>query len=88
MVPQKDWNQRYLDNDIAWDSDIFSIEIEKRYQEWHLSPQSHPRVLDVGCGTGTNAIEIPTRGRPDVARRAAEPIVEAEGQLTDSLLTA
>lgn len=62
MVPQKDWNQRYLDNDIAWDSDIFSIEIEKRYQEWHLSPQSHPRVLDVGCGTGTNAIEFARRG--------------------------
>lgn len=58
----KDWNQLYLNNITPWNYDIFSAEIEKRYQEWQLNPQKYSRVLDVGCGTGTNAIEFARRG--------------------------
>lgn len=58
----KDWNQRYLDKIIPWNHEAFSPEIDKRYREYNLTKEKYPRVLDVGCGTGTSAIEFARRG--------------------------
>lgn len=48
-----DWNQRYVDKNTPWDSGEPSLELQRVLQEDWILPG---RVLEFGCGTGTNAI--------------------------------
>ncbi|MBX3438626.1 MAG: class I SAM-dependent methyltransferase [Planctomycetaceae bacterium] len=55
----RDWNHRYESGDLPWDSGIPSRELFRVLDE-----QSIPagRALELGCGTGTNAIALAARG--------------------------
>jgi len=54
-----EWDQRYRDQDLPWDSGIRSRELAKVLQEQHLEPC---RAIELGCGSGTNAIFLAQQG--------------------------
>ncbi len=49
----RDWNGRYAAGDTPWDSGQVSLELQ-RYLRSCSSPPN--RALELGCGTGTNAV--------------------------------
>jgi len=55
----RDWNQNYADGDTPWDSGQRSRELERVLKERNIAPC---RVLELGCGTGTNAVFLAQRG--------------------------
>jgi SAM-dependent methyltransferase len=57
--PPFDWNERYATKDTPWDSGEPSREMIRVLEERKIKPC---RTLEVGCGTGTNAIELARRG--------------------------
>ncbi len=54
-----DWNVRYVEANTPWDSGVPSQELEKFLAEGLISPC---RMLELGCGTGTNAIFLAKHG--------------------------
>jgi SAM-dependent methyltransferase len=59
MPPAIDWNQRYADHNAPWDSGVPSLELQRVLNEKHIGPS---RALEIGCGTGTNAIFLAQQG--------------------------
>lgn len=59
MVLNQDWNQRYVDADTPWDSGVPSEHLKTLVAEGVVSPG---RALEIGCGTGTNAIFLARAG--------------------------
>lgn len=55
----RDWNARYDSGDTPWDSGLPSREMRRILDEQNIAPG---RALELGCGTGTNAIELARRG--------------------------
>lgn len=53
------WDQRYLSGDAPWNSGLVSRELARVLQEESLAPC---RAVELGCGTGTNAIHLAQRG--------------------------
>jgi len=58
MTPA-DWNQHYADKQTPWDSGVPSKELIRVLDEERIAPG---RALEFGCGTGTNAIYLASRG--------------------------
>lgn len=57
---EPDWNARYVAGDTPWDSGHPSTELRRAIEEAaELSPG---RLLELGCGTGTNAMYLAERG--------------------------
>jgi SAM-dependent methyltransferase len=54
-----EWNQRYLDKNLPWDSGLPSQELVRVIDEGLLTPC---RAIELGCGTGTNAIYLAEHG--------------------------
>lgn len=54
-----DWNQRYVDSDTPWDSGNPSEALREFLKEGLVPPT---RALELGCGTGTNAIFLASNG--------------------------
>ncbi len=54
-----DWNTRYRDGDTPWDSQIRSRELARVLDEGRIAVG---RALELGCGTGTNAVFLAQRG--------------------------
>jgi SAM-dependent methyltransferase len=54
-----EWNQRYRDKDIPWDSGIRSRELARVLQEQRLESC---RAIELGCGSGTNVIFLARQG--------------------------
>ncbi|HEY9784015.1 MAG TPA: class I SAM-dependent methyltransferase [Candidatus Obscuribacterales bacterium] len=54
-----DWNQRYIDQDTPWDSGTASEELKAVLSEELIKPC---RMLEIGCGTGTNAVFLAQAG--------------------------
>lgn len=54
-----DWNDRYKTKDTPWDSGQPSQEIVRVLEEWSIAPCA---CLELGCGTGTNAIHLASQG--------------------------
>jgi SAM-dependent methyltransferase len=50
---------RYLSGNVPWDTDITPPEIRQLIEEENLPPG---RAIDLGCGTGTNAIYLAQHG--------------------------
>jgi len=57
--PPRDWNQRYATGQTPWDSGTPSQEMERVIGEWNIAPS---RALEIGCGTGTNAVWLARQG--------------------------
>lgn len=59
MDRSEHWNQRYATGSTPWDSGLPSKELQLILSESGIGPC---RVLEVGCGTGTNAILLAQQG--------------------------
>ncbi len=57
--PVRDWNQRYADGDTPWDSGQPSLELQRVLNEHDIAPC---RMLELGCGSGTNSVYLCQRG--------------------------
>ena len=55
----RDWNQRYHDGETPWDSLLVSKELQRVLRERDIQPC---RALELGCGSGTNAVYLATQG--------------------------
>jgi len=55
----RDWNTRYAEGDIPWDTSRPSTELTRVLAETDL-PRG--RALEIGCGTGDNAIFLAQQG--------------------------
>lgn len=58
-VEKVNWNQRYIDANTPWDSGIPSEELQRFVKSGIVKPG---RALEIGCGTGTNAIFLAQNG--------------------------
>lgn len=59
MSLQEHWDQRYDAGTTPWDSGLPSKELRSRIEEEALQPC---RVLELGCGSGTNAVFLAELG--------------------------
>jgi SAM-dependent methyltransferase len=73
----RDWNNRYLSGDLPWDSGLPSRELQRVLTEAGIQPC---RALELGCGTGTNAIELAKRGFDVTAVDCAPKAIEIARQ--------
>jgi SAM-dependent methyltransferase len=48
-----DWDKRYVDNELPWDSGKPDVHLRRFIESLRITPCE---VLEIGCGTGTNAI--------------------------------
>lgn len=53
------WNGRYESQNTPWDSGLVSRELRRVVEEAGIEPC---RVLEPGCGTGTNAVWLASQG--------------------------
>lgn len=56
---QQRWDQRYQTGDLPWDSQIRSRELARVLEERQIAPC---RAVELGCGTGTNALYLAEQG--------------------------
>lgn len=59
MSEQDDWNERYREGDLPWDTGRPSSELQRVLSEHNIAPC---RALDIGCGTGTNSVWLGSQG--------------------------
>ena len=59
MQEKKDWDKRYDDKDMPWDTGMPEIVLINLISQW---PKGIKRVLEIGCGTGTNAVWMAEQG--------------------------
>lgn len=60
MPPEsRNWNERYATKDTPWDSGKPSVELHRVLTDHQIPPGD---ALELGCGTGTNAIYLAQRG--------------------------
>ncbi len=88
------WNERYATKDTPWDSGRPSLELQRVLEEHRIEPCN---VLEIGCGTGTNAVFLASQGFSVTAldisslaieqarARAAEAGVSVDFQAADLL---
>ncbi len=53
------WEQRYVDGEIPWDTGKPDDHLRRAIAEYGVRPS---KVLEIGCGTGTNAIWLAGQG--------------------------
>jgi len=59
MTEEIDWNDRYRDGNLPWDTGQPSSELQRVVDGNTIQPC---RALDLGCGTGTNSIWLAQQG--------------------------
>lgn len=76
-----DWNTRYVLGDTPWDRHSVTHVLDRVLAEWRIQPC---RTLEMGCGTGANAIRLARLGYDvtafDLAPRAIEIAVQKSEQ--------
>jgi SAM-dependent methyltransferase len=59
MTQHIEWNDRYRDGDLPWDTGQPSSQLKRVISQNSIEPC---RALDIGCGTGTNSIWLAQQG--------------------------
>ncbi len=59
MTDHIDWNDRYRDGNLPWDTGRPSSELHRVLSQSTIQPC---RALDIGCGTGTNTVWLAQQG--------------------------
>jgi len=59
MTEQIEWNERYRDGNLPWDTGLPSSELQQVVSRQAIQPC---RALEIGCGTGTNTVWLAQRG--------------------------
>jgi SAM-dependent methyltransferase len=59
MTEHTDWNDRYRDGNLPWDTGRPSSELQRALLKNAISPC---RALEIGCGTGTNSVWLAQQG--------------------------
>lgn len=79
----RDWEDHYASGHMPWDSGLPSSELQRVLREYNVQPG---RAIELGCGTGTNAIWLAQQAfdvtAVDIAENAlklARPKAEATG---------
>jgi methyl halide transferase len=65
MTEQIEWNDRYRDGDLPWDTGQNSSELQRVLGRNPIQPC---RALELGCGTGTNSVWLAQQGLKLLAR--------------------
>jgi SAM-dependent methyltransferase len=73
-MSHRDWNERYATGDLPWDTGVPDEELVAAVERGALPPG---RALEVGCGTGTNALWLAQRGFDVVGVDVAPLAIEA-----------
>lgn len=56
---EEDWNERYITGDLPWDSGRYDFNLREIAAKNRIKPC---KALEVGCGSGTNAIWLSRHG--------------------------
>jgi len=59
MTEPSDWNERYREGNLPWDTGRPSSELQRILSQYNIAPC---RALDIGCGTGTNSVWLAQQG--------------------------
>ena len=59
-ISADDWQRRYLAGDAPWDSGLVSRELRQLVDSGELAPPG--LAIELGCGTGTNAVYLAQQG--------------------------
>lgn len=59
MPEHRDWEETYKSGDLPWDAGYPSSELQRVLAEDRIAPAS---ALELGCGTGTNAVWLAQQG--------------------------
>jgi SAM-dependent methyltransferase len=59
MTEHSDWNDRYRDGNLPWDTGRPSSELQQVLSRSAVQPC---RALEIGCGTGTNGVWLAEQG--------------------------
>jgi SAM-dependent methyltransferase len=77
---EPDWNARYVSRDVPWDCGHPSTELRRVVEETDELPRG--RLLELGCGTGTNAIYLAQIGfQVTAVDGSSEAIARANARL-------
>ena len=76
-VTAADWDAVYREGTPPWDTDVPHAELARVLDEYHLRPQT---VLEIGCGTGADAILL-ARRRFEVTAVECSPIALERARL-------
>ena len=70
------WNERYAAGDLPWDTGRHDCSLAAVVEQWPIAPC---RTLELGCGTGSNAIWLSRQGF-DVAAVDLSPLAIESAQ--------
>ena len=73
MAEHRNWNDRYRDGNLPWDTGRPSSELQNVLKQHPVQPC---RALDIGCGTGTNSVWLAQQGFDVVGLDVAPLAVE------------
>jgi len=59
MTELNDWNDRYRDGNLPWDTGRPSSELQRVVEQHAIQPC---RALDLGCGTGSSSVWLARQG--------------------------
>lgn len=77
----RNWDERYLTGDTPWDSGRPSAELVRVLSEYNI-PRG--RALELGCGSGTNAIALAQQGFAVTAVDCSETALAAARSKADT----
>ena len=72
-----EWEARYRDGNMPWDTNHPSTQLRRVIEAGEIAPC---RTLELGCGTGTNAVYLAERGFDVTAVDFAEPALSVAEQ--------
>ncbi len=71
------WNQKYIEGDTPWDSGEVAAQLIELLRIEHELNLPNRNALEIGCGTGTNAIALVQHGFNVIATDVAEQAITA-----------